>query len=104
MCSRAETASGDVWRENSTRDAPPDLLEWVGAERGALRSVSPHLPLPPYVTLSASYGDRLEVSFTSSYAERHPQVHSPALPFVQINEEGPPSSGPSPCAELSSTP
>ena len=38
-------------------------MKWVGAERGAVRPVSPHRPLPPYVTLSASYGDRLEVLF-----------------------------------------
>ena len=89
---------------SSLQTAGLQIGEWVGADRGTLRPVSPHLPLPPYVTLSASYGDRLKVSFTSSYAERHPQVHSPALPFAQMNKEDPPSSGPSPCTELSSAP
>jgi hypothetical protein len=37
------------------------------------RPVSPHLPLLPYVTLSASYGGRLEVSFNLSASLWHPQ-------------------------------
>ena len=72
------------------------MSKWVGAERGVQRSVSPHRPLPPYVTLSASYGDRLEVSFNPSASPWHPQERSPALASREMNSRVPPKLRPFP--------
>jgi hypothetical protein len=62
--------------------------EWVGAERGVQRPVSPHRPLPPYVRLSHLYGDRLKVSFNPSASHWHPQEHSPALASSEMKLQG----------------
>jgi hypothetical protein len=70
--------------------------QWVGAERGVRRPVSPHLPLLPYVRLSHLYGSRLEVSFSLAASFGHPQEHSPAFTSREMALRHPPNSGPSP--------
>ena len=74
---------------DSARGRVPCSGEWVGAERGVQRPVSPHRPLPPYVRLSHLYGDRLKVSFNPSASHWHPQEHSPALASSEMNSRVP---------------
>jgi hypothetical protein len=75
---------------------PAEIMEWVGTERGTLQVRFSIPPLPPYVTLSASYSDRLEVSFNLAASHRHPQEPSPAFASHDVAPRYPPRSGPSP--------
>ena len=59
------------------------ILQWVGAERGTRRPVSPLPPLRPYMRLSHSYGHRQEDLQGSSFPEPL-RVHSPRFPSQEF--------------------